>query len=347
MGRPTVHPTGLHRFDHDHDGVDSLLVVGLSNSGVYGWRSVGGAPEPAWGQIEGKPEFANFTVIGDFHPAAGPEIALVGKGRPAYEVVLFDLTGQQLASTPFWRGAATAGDSIEAGDFDGDGYDELAVTTVGGPLQVLRLQPSAETVELPADDLVDVGDVDGDGRDELVVVRSGIVHMLGLGRAPLPLPALPGRLYLHDLDGDGRDELLCPNPTSGLEIRDGLTGAILQFLPGPMFEVVAGTSLQGDTRVWGKTYPDYDLVSWEVQGGVLVPAWAPLFQVTSWEKNLVPVGDAVLVLGDGGIARLVDPAAQTVWPLHGVQRPLRAHAAALPGFIVTDSSASMKAYSVP
>jgi hypothetical protein len=347
MGRPTLLPTALHRFDHDFDGVDSLLVVGLTNSGVFGWQSLGGLPEPTWGQIDGNPEFSNYTVIGDFHPAPGPEIALIGKGQPAYEVVLFDLAGQQLSATPFWRGATRAGDAVEAADLDGDGYDELAVLTRDQRVEVLRLQPAVEVIDLQAEDLFDAGDVNGDGRDELLVRRAGIVQLVRPGQPALPYPALPGRVALYDLNGDGRDELLCPNSSIGLEVRDGLTGAITQFLPGPVSEVVAGTSLQGDTRVWGKSYPDKALVAWDVQGGVLVPAWAPPFGVTSWAGNLLPVGDGVLVLGDGGLTRFIDPGNQTILPLASVSRPLQAHAAALPDFIASDGAQSTKAWSVP
>jgi hypothetical protein len=161
--------------------------------------------------------------------------------------------------------------NCHAGDFDGDGRDELLVHSGDG---VLLYRSNGTQLDLAASvvgtvpgpwrcqpgDRFHVGDVDGDGRDELVVFNAtdwdtGYLGLLaGDGRHGLRLVArydggLPGwafrpadRLLLGDFDGDGRDDLYLFNgedwsiPYLGmLRSRGSSLGLVRRFdavLPG-------------------------------------------------------------------------------------------------------------------
>ena len=141
------------------------------------------------------------------------------------------------------------------GDFDGDGQDEILVTSPWG-IGMLKLAGGTLTAVMMAANgtrfggwllntadnwLGPAGDTDGDGRDEVVIASPwgmGVLELSGGTLSPLTMAANGTRLggwllnsfdnRLHaaaDLDGDGRDELLITSPW-GIGVLEWSGGAL-------------------------------------------------------------------------------------------------------------------------
>jgi hypothetical protein len=143
-----------------------------------------------------------------------------------------------------------------AGDFDGDGTDELALCTTVSNDEV-RVYKSADgmlDMSQPMAELIDVfpgsygdgcyaigGDLDGDGRDELIVTKKAgnsdlVIYKYANGRFtvldshPQAVPTYEAGLTLAaaDFDKDGRDELVIGYTVANDEAR------ILKFRNGSL-----------------------------------------------------------------------------------------------------------------
>ncbi|MGH2318832.1 FG-GAP-like repeat-containing protein [Planococcus sp. SE5232] len=128
------------------------------------------------------------------------------------------------------------------GDFDGDGKDEILVTSPWG-IAILKLSGATFTVVMIAENgshfggwllntadnrFTQVGDVDGDGKDEIVVTSPRGISILKLsGNALTALMMAPNGTrfggwllntvdnHIHalaDLDGDGKEEIVITSP---------------------------------------------------------------------------------------------------------------------------------------
>ena len=116
--------------------------------------------------------------------------------------------------------------SICSADFDGDGYDDLAVTNNSDSVAVLLNRGDAtfdDAVSYPAGGgRMRAADLDGDDVIDLVIVGSdSVLTMQGNGDGTF-LPAVahaagdsPIAICVSDLDGDGSLDLIAPNTTSG------------------------------------------------------------------------------------------------------------------------------------
>ncbi|MFM9371294.1 FG-GAP repeat protein [Streptomyces sp. Da 82-17] len=195
------------------------------------------------------------------HAEAGQITAIYGGATDTRKVTF----GQHSAGVP---GSAERGDLFGAdsayGDFDGDGYDDLAVAapgedigtdTDGGSVTVLWGSASGlsggTTIKDPRPTKHDffgapmeAGDFDGDGRDDLAVgARSGAATIDlfdgGIARDGSPgdhytvLPPIhsgegagPFNLHSGDVNGDGREDLI----VNGFSTADSYNANL--WLPG-------------------------------------------------------------------------------------------------------------------
>lgn len=262
------------RYDYGDAGVADLdgdgrpdLVLGMHLTGLAALRSLGDGSFEDWGrglayEVAGQGGSARgfstrAVAMVDWNRDGRPDIAALGEGprmstgagskptespRPreieSYGLIVYLNQGDG-SWVPLSRGneyGQNFGDSIVVGDFDGDGWPDLATgSNAMGTRGIVHLNReegrSWETVDVAAlrprtyPRAVAAADVDGDGRDELFVAfmsfegeawRTGIelfhraVEDGAWSRRPLYVE--DGRegiwaLATGDLDGDGRPDV--------------------------------------------------------------------------------------------------------------------------------------------
>jgi hypothetical protein len=202
---------------------------------------------------------ASGDVTGDGVPDV---VAGTGPGRPTLVRIFDGATGAEVAQVEPFESGFTGGVFVAAGDVDGDGRAEVAVSPDegGGPRVRLfggpGLTPRADFfgIEDPAfrgGARVALGDVSGDGRADLIVAAGfgGGPRVAGfdgttLGGTPVKLfadfflfePTLRNGIFVAagDLDGDGFAEVVAGGGPGGaprvfaLSGRDLLTGSQVQ-----------------------------------------------------------------------------------------------------------------------
>ncbi|WP_420829583.1 FG-GAP repeat domain-containing protein [Nannocystis pusilla] len=184
------------------------------------------------------------TVAGDFDGDGTTDLALVGDHRePALPVALSNGDGSftvvRRPARRFATAAASADAVVLAGDFDGDGTTDLAVTGSAGwktlPVALSAGDGSFTFVDSATAELGDwaedagtrvlPGDFDGDGKTDLALVgRTDSVPLAlsrGDGTFALAQPAattfgarlkVGARVVAGDFDGDGRSDLAMTGP---------------------------------------------------------------------------------------------------------------------------------------
>lgn len=167
-----------------------------------------------------------------------------------------------------------------AGDIDGDGRTDVAVTDPGGARLLVWTQTAPGVLTGPAEfpsykelSGVRLADLDGDGRAE-AVVHSKEEKALGVQRwdgkrflfpEAVPVEGVPQAVLAADLDGDGKTDVVAAvkdKKAARLWMRKGGEAATLELQPASEVEGLRAADLDGDGRV--------DLA-------VLVPFEAPRF----------------------------------------------------------------------
>lgn len=181
---------------------------------------------------------AGQILLGDFHSTAGTELLLVpehldgqqGPSRERPELVVYSAHGRRL--TGYLEPARLSW--LVAGDFDGEGYHELAGVRLIGPDRSYKgntyetcvfdpQQPdglevvSQQLAEPPGAWPAGCVDWDGDGTDELILANGTVLNMATGASRMLEHPPLASadflectsapRMVLLDYDGLGHPEL--------------------------------------------------------------------------------------------------------------------------------------------
>jgi hypothetical protein len=190
--------------DWDRDGTSDIALLGGA-----GWTTV----PTAFSNRDGTFNFANRTVasfpadsrktnakalVGDFDNDGGSDIALVGQGGGKIPVIFsrgggdFDYSNQTVAQFPAW--ATQSGAKLLAGDFDGDGYSDLAMLAGTDPMTAkIALSTGAQSLATGA-------------------------PYGGFSPVILPLEAdhfIPTAKYVAPVFENGRDNLAWIEPTQG------------------------------------------------------------------------------------------------------------------------------------
>jgi hypothetical protein len=245
--------------DMNADGFEDIVIEFEAIFGSSSVRYLPGNGQGGYGNSVILVSFSSFTTteLGDFD----------GNGQMDYAYVNASSIVIRLQNAGSFTTALTVPnfpDAMVAGDFDGDGDDELAINFQGN-LQVLLGGPTlGASISLPVAPSLSLGyaqDLDRDGRDDLVLQSSSappwLVEVLfGSSTTTLtaPVSLIPGGIpdgsdFLgpFDVDGDGTDEILgvLRNASGFALIRhDAARG----FSPQPYISTITGglIDLDGD-----------------------------------------------------------------------------------------------------
>ncbi len=282
FGFPAGAPTAVVIADFNADGRPDLGVMS------QGAKMVDVLLARADGTFEAQPPFSFSTTglpyglaVADFNRDGRPDMAVADWGC-AYgcsgqdpgnnvAVLLSDGAGGFTAApgSPFETGGASP-NSIAAGDFNGDGIGDVAVTNINsGDVSVLlgdgtgRLIPAAGSPVGVGFILhsIAVGDFNGDGKQDLAIAAGGWVDgvsvLLGNGAGQFVETAgspvktggeNPAGVAVGDLNGDGRQDLVVSNAdTSDLSVLLGSGNGA--FTPASGSPFAAARALAGGISV--------------------------------------------------------------------------------------------------
>ncbi|HEY1738816.1 MAG TPA: FG-GAP repeat protein, partial [Acidimicrobiia bacterium] len=245
---PAAHAIGERHVDFNHDGFDDLVVPAPGES--VGSISEAGAITIMYGSAQGltgngsvtidqdtpgvpdfsrpRAEFGYNHAEGDFNHDGFTDLAVssaetIGATDQAGAVTVFwgsaqgittagsveftgDSVGVPTAQTPF----ALFGSALAAGDFDGDGTADLAVSADGAPVGSVQDAGLVTWLRGGAGGLTATGDV----------VHQGIPGLTGVAETH---DEFGWNLAAGDLNGDGRAELVVgtPNESAGTTPNSG------------------------------------------------------------------------------------------------------------------------------
>jgi hypothetical protein len=218
-----------------YGSASGLMVVGVNSTFFEGLHPMKGTPE-------GSDAFGAALAAGDFNHDGADDLAIgvpgegIDVGGAGAIFVLYGLTGSglRLTGNQFWsknvpphtgtpppssgltQGAAAYGSALAAGDFDGDGFDDLAI---GVPGQIIGRPPGADSGGAGG-----AGQVTVSYGSKAGITGPGLQHFnqndIAGGQAELD-DHFGSALAAGDYDGDGNDDLAIGVAQEDLSIWGG------------------------------------------------------------------------------------------------------------------------------
>jgi hypothetical protein len=277
-------PSGAAIADVNSDGKADIVVANLFAGSVSVFlqdpANPGSFLAPTNYSVTANPA---YVVVADFDHDGNPDLAVAGDGTNDVFIVLQDPAhpGQFLTGTSYPIGVPTQ--FLAAGDFNGDGWLDLAGAGPGAgatSLGVILADPKNPGAFL-APTLYGCGttpmsivaaDLDGDGKLDLVTSSrdsNSVTAWFGKGdgsfvsRADFPTGPNAWDVQVADLNGDGRPDLIVA------EWGGGSVFALLQdpanprtFLPGPRYVVGGNPSWLSVSDLDGDGKLDLTIANW-------------------------------------------------------------------------------------
>jgi hypothetical protein len=220
--------TAIAAVDFNRDGDPDLVSIDSDFAAAWPMIGAAGASFSTTGTGYGVPAFPRAVAVADFDQNGTQEIALtshVGDGVVSVQQVGTGADVAEVATFPHGGGAP---ESIAAGDFNGDGDPDLAITNLTGGSVSVRLggagfafgdQTRYEVfaVANPEANGVATADFDGDGNLDLAVTGAhtvGVQVLLGHGDGTFTWKGAfamgtpePQEVVVDDFNADGRPDL--------------------------------------------------------------------------------------------------------------------------------------------
>jgi Leucine-rich repeat (LRR) protein len=200
------------------------------------------------------------------------------------------------SDTGAWVRMASPATMITAGDFDGDGIDDLAgLWPTQGGIWVLYSHNSTWARLSSTARYISAGDMNGDGRDDLLGTwdGQGVYYRNSITGAWVRLASEATMIACGDLDGDGIDDLIGLWPTQGgIWVKYSQTG-LWARISSTAVHIAAG-DMNGDGR-------DDLLGTWDGQGvyyrdsitGAWVRLASPATLITTGDLDGDATGDLI------------------------------------------------------
>jgi uncharacterized repeat protein (TIGR01451 family) len=170
--------------DVDGNGVDDVIACDSVASGVvYVINGSSGSNITGWPKTVLSERFLDVAV-GQLDGLGGMDVAAIGRGVQGSSLFAFDKSGEELWSTSDW------GRTVEIGDVDGNGFNEVVAGTDGGSVQVYAGDDGTPLYSFYAGSQVtdiELGDLDGNLGN-------------GLEVACITAGSIPSTLYALDID---------------------------------------------------------------------------------------------------------------------------------------------------
>ena len=265
------YPTGnnsraVAAADLNGDGrLDLIVVNSINGPGSVSILLAGGAAG-TFGAATNFPvgDFPLAVAVADFNGDGMMDLAVTNFNTKNLSILLGDGAGGFAAGTPLTTGAGTNVYSVAAGDFNGDGKVDLAITAQASGFTAIRLGNGDGTFTAAPDVAgpgflteIATGDFNGDGRLDFVAIDApGAVRFyLGNGNGTFAVAAAPATcngaadVVVGDVNGDGRTDVA---------VGCGNSNTVTIVLGNGDGTFVAGTPLTSATTPWGVALADLD-----------------------------------------------------------------------------------------
>ena len=266
--RPGWNSKWIAACSADLDGSGHEALVGLRDydDGFFAWQNKNGTFSEIANNTDPGPNSAWIKVVaGDFDGDGKDEIIGVRDYDDGFYMYRYDGTNKL-------KGVASNTDpgpnskwiDMVAGDFDGDGKDEIiAVRDYDDGFYMYRYDGTNKLKGVASNTdpgpnsawlVLGVGDIDGDGKDEVVGIRdyddgffvykydgTQKLRLSVSNNAPGPNSAWRD-ITIGDFDGDGVDEIMA--------VRDYDDGIYMLKMNRGRLDIIAGNTLPGPNSDW-------------------------------------------------------------------------------------------------